>query len=416
MRRAAPVWLAVVLLPAIALADRVVLKDGRVFEGRASEADGKVLVELNLGTISFPAGEVESIERGPTSGDMLEWQLSQIDRTDPAALFQVAEWARQRDLATQSDDLLREVISLKPEHAQARKLLGFVPADGKWLKVPAALELAESKVNAGKCEGLLNDLLPAIIDLAGSAAERRQARELQARARLRARQFDLAQQAYQQLADTTSVPDSVRYAAAAAVLAEHPDGMYVVTEPYPPTAGLLGGGAEAIKPGPASLADEKVLAAALRERAKSAIKRGRSLMDEGRTLEAGEPDSAKARYATAGKYFDEADAVVPNIARSYRIEIARRRIGIVANEMNVEARKFDELKARIGEGTPAEYKDLLTRMLRALGQVRGSLETTLQLTNPFQQELVIEYEDAKLQLQRVNALRDLLSEELRGLR
>ena len=397
-----------------AAGDRVRLKDGRVIEGKVKQADGEVLVELNYGVVSFPASQVESIERMPTPAEVVEWRLTQIERTDPDALFEIAQWAADNDLPRVSDELLREVLELNGDHARARKMLGYVKADGKWITVAQGLELADGKLAAGRYDLLLSALLPALREAVASPADRLRLDVVAARCRLRGKQFPLAAQAYEKLAQAAPLPDSARYAAVADILKTHPDGMYVVTEAA--SVDLAGPGAPAVENGPASLADPPVLASALRDRAKAAIDAARGHMAEGKKLEAREPESAAAQYARAARRLDEADGIVPNIARGFRVEIARRRILMVSSDIKTQAEVFDQLKARLGSVSPAAYEGHLTRMLRALGHVRGDLEAILEIAAPFPNDLSLEIIDAKAQLERIKAVRGILVRERDELR
>lgn len=416
MSRAAILWLAVLALAASAAGDRVILKDGRTFDGTVTESEGKLVIEHAYGTISFRLSEVASIERGPTAAEQLEMQLALVARNDPEVLFELSLWAKANDLPVQARELLGEVLKLDGDHAGARKLLGYVRADGKWLDVPAALELAEGKLAAGKHQVLLRELLPALSEIVADAKGKLLIGRLRAQGQLRSGRFAEAAKSFELLAGKAAPPESIRYGAIAAILTSHPDGMYVVAEPYPPIAMLLGRPGPAVEPGPASLADPSVLSAALRDRAKAAIKTARAILDEARKLELTEPEAAKAKYALASKSFDQADAMVPRIARSYRVEIARRRIGMITKSMNIEAGKFDALKAELGKRdlTPAAYRELIVRMLRALNHVRSDLGAILELAGPFERELVLEVTDATHRRQRVDALREVLSRELHG--
>jgi len=418
MNRFSALLTALALLAAPAAADRVLLKDGRTFEGKVTEADGNVLIQVSYGTVKFPASQVESIERMPTAEEVLQWQLSQIDRSDPDSLCQVAEWARENQLTRQADDILADVLLLDSNHARARKLLGYLRADGKWLEVPEAMALAAARLEAGKCETLLCDLLPAIRELLDGPKQMLELKDLEARGRLRLGQFSLARKAFAELADKAAPPAAARYKAIVEILTRHPQGMYVIRETYPPTAMLLSVDPSPLKPGPASLSRPAVLAAALRDHAKAEVALGRDLMKQARSLAKTEPEAAKARYDRAGECFDAADAIVPRIARSYRVEIARRRVKAITDGIDVEAKKFDLLKADLGKRnlSPGAYRDLLTRMLRALNNIRSDLTEVLRLAEPFDRELILEVTDAKGELQTINALRDVLTEQLNGLR
>jgi hypothetical protein len=288
--------------------------------------------------------------------------------------------------------------------------------DGKWTDSSAALDLARGRFDAGRDDEALESLLADLSEVVKDSRQRQIVADMQAHCLLRSRQFAKAQKAFETLASRCPPPDSVRYAAVATILAEHPDGMYVLSEPYPPVAMLLGPSAPAVEPGPASLARPAVLEAALRDQAKDAIRAGRGAMEEARKLELTDPEAAKAKYAAAGKSFDTADAIVPDIARSYRVEVVRRRIAMLTRSMNVEAAKFDALKEELGKRdlTPGAYRDLITRMLRSLACVRADLTTILQSAGAFERELILEVTDATHRIQRVDALRDVLTRELHG--
>ncbi len=416
MRRAVLAWLIMAVWAVSAGGDHVVLKDGRSFDGIVTLSEDKVVIEHAYGTISFPASEVTSIQRGPTPAQQLETQLALIDRSDPDAVFQLAVWAADNDLSKQSNELLREVVQLDGDHAGARKMLGQVRDDGKWLALPAALQVAQGKLEAGKYEVLLNQLLPALEEVAKESKQRLLILHIRGHSQLRSRRFEQARKSFELLAGRSTPPDSIRYAAVAELLKKHADGMYVMSEPYPPVAMVLDGPGPAVASGPASLARPPVLAAGLRACAKDAIKAARAVMDEAKKLELTEPEAAKVKYALAEKHFDKADAIVPGIAHSYRVEIVRRRIAMITKSMNVEAGKYDALKAELGKRdlTPAQYGELIVGMVRALNRVRSDLNAILQLASPFERELVLEITDATHRLQGVNALREILMQELHG--
>ncbi|HET6430425.1 MAG TPA: hypothetical protein VFJ30_18570 [Phycisphaerae bacterium] len=418
MNRVLALLTALALLAAPAGADRVLLKDGRTFEGKVTEADGNVLIEVSYGTVKFPAAQVESIERMPTADEVLQWQLGQIDRSDPDALCQAAEWARDNHLTKQADELLTDVLSIDPNHLRARNLLGYLRADGKWMEVPEAMDLAAARLEAGKCEPLLCELLPAIREVVDDPRQLARLKDIEAHGRLRLGQFGLARKAFAELAATAAPSDAAKYKAIAQILTRYPEGMYVIRETYPATAMLLSANPSPLKPGPASLSRPEVLAAALRDHAKAEVARGRDLMNQARGLAKTEPEAAKARYELAGECFDAADAIVPRIARSYRVEIARRQVEAITDGIKVEAQKFDLLKEELGKRnlSPIAYRDLLTRMLRTLNNIRSDLNAVLRLAEPFERELILEITDAKGELQTINALRDVLTEQLNALR
>jgi hypothetical protein len=413
MRRAAVVWLVVASFTATAGADRVTLKDGRVFEGAAQESAGAVTITLEYGCVSFPLSDVKTIEQMPTPAEALDDQLSKIDRKDADALCRLAAWAKDHDLPRKGDELAREVIALDADHAGTRKLLGYVKVNSAWQTVAAAMVLAEGKLEAAKYSDLLTDLLPALKGVASDAKDLHRIMEIEAACRLRDGQFAKARSAYEVLADKATGAEAIRYAAIADILKANPDGMYVLSEPYPPTAKLLKE-PPSIAAGPAALTRPVVLEAALRDSANAALKAGRELIDDGKKLEATDPEAAKTKYLQAETAFAKADALVPALARTYYVEITRRRIDLIARSMNAEAAKFDVCKDELGKKrlSAEAYNNLVNRMLRSLDLVRADLESMLKLASPYEQELILEVADASQRLQNVNAIRDVLAQEL----
>ncbi len=414
MRQALVVMLVVCAVTVSAVADRVRLKNGRVIEGKVKQSEGVVLIELNYGVVSFPASEVESIERMPTPSEVVEWRLTQIDRSDPDAVLEIAEWAADNDLPKRSEELLQQALKLDPDHARTRKLLGHVKADGKWLTVAEGVELAAGKLAAGEYDVLLGKLLPTLGDAATSPAHKVRLKHVEAQCRLRSKQFDLAAKAYAALAKVARLPKSAQYAAVAEILEAHLDGMYVVTE----ASRVLhaGPGAAPVEDGPASLAEPVVLESALRDKAKASIKEAQRHMVEARKLEATDAAAAESKYAQAARHLDEANGIVANIARGRQVEISRRRISMLFSANRVQAAIFDDLKDKLGDVPPATYHDHLTRMVRSLNSIRANIEAILAIAGGFRSDLIIEITDATARLQRIHALIDILRKEREELR
>lgn len=79
----------------------------------------------------------------------LEKKLAEIDKKDANAVFQVALWAEQNNLKTDSKRLLRDVIKIDPNHAEARALLGYEKFGEKWL---TKREIEREKAKAEEAE------------------------------------------------------------------------------------------------------------------------------------------------------------------------------------------------------------------------------------------------------------------------
>jgi hypothetical protein len=63
----------------------------------------------------------------------LEEKEKAIDAKDAKGFYELAKWADENGLKTDSKRLARKVIKIDPEHVEARAMLGYQKYDGKWL-------------------------------------------------------------------------------------------------------------------------------------------------------------------------------------------------------------------------------------------------------------------------------------------
>jgi tetratricopeptide (TPR) repeat protein len=418
MIRTLAATLFVASLASIAWADHVVLTDGRTFSGTVTEDGQTVIVELSYATLHFPRSEVAYIDRRPTAEEELDARLEQIRRDNIEALHKASRWAREEGLTQRAAEIAEKILKLDPDHEGARSLLGYVQVDHKWVDFAKGMELARSRLAGEQYEELIEEVLPKLRRLAESTEHRRAVADLLGRAQLQAGRFEGARETFESLAESAPEPESVRYEAIAGILSSYPDGMYTVAEAYPPSAALLRSSSstrDQVQPGPASLRRPIVLSAALRDQAKEAIAEGAELMGEAREDEPTEPDAARVKYAKALKAFDRADTLVPDIARTYRVEITRRRINSLRGEVEADAEEFDKLSASLGAEamTSREYQQMILRMLHRLNNIRDSLKEILILIGPYERELYLESKWAQADLRKTESMRRALSEELR---
>ncbi len=411
------VVLVMALISGAATADRVILTDGRTFEGTATIQGDTVTIEMAYGTISLSREKVLRIEFRDTPAQQLEKKLSAIEPGDTDAMLELALWARENGLEDRAEQICNRIIELDSEHAGARHALGNIKIDGEWRTFDKAMELSQSKFHAGQFDHLVNEVLPEVLAAAPSQADKLRAKRLLARSFLRGGKFSRASQTYLDLAYAANEPESIRYAVIGEILRENPDGMYVLKEPYPPAAGLLGKqhpGEKSLKPGPASLSEPMVLQAALRQQAKKMIQAGRESMRQADKIESINAPGALAKYALAEKDFDRADALVEGISRSYRVEIARRRIASVREIVESDAKKFDAEKEKLGKEnlSPRGYTGVIIRMNHYLNNVREELEEILQIAEPYPRELVLEIKWAQADLKKIDEMQEVLVAEL----
>jgi hypothetical protein len=119
--------------PAVARADRVYLTSGSVIEGKAQRVGEKVTVEMESGTLTLSAGSVQRIERAESDVERVDARLAALAPNDVQGLLLLADYCRDHDMKSREQELLRKVIELSPDHAEARARLGYVRSDGGWI-------------------------------------------------------------------------------------------------------------------------------------------------------------------------------------------------------------------------------------------------------------------------------------------
>ena len=401
---------------ATATADRLILTEGRELEGIVTVEEDSVLIVTEHARLRFPKDQVLRIELKDLPKVELAKRLAAVSKKDPDALFSVARWALKAGLRKDAEKIIADVLKLHPDHPAARAELGQVKIDGKWQPFDKAVELARSKMEAEQFDLLLTDILPGLEKLAAPRGKVVVIGDLIAHAQLRAKKFAAAAETFAGLAEKAKGSAALRYSAIAAILSENADGMYVLREPYPPGSRLLGGTGRALQAGPASLANPLALEAALRDRAKKEIQAGQELMDAARKLERSSAAGAHSKYQQASRVFERADALVEDIARSYRVEIVRRRMHIIRKSYREEASKYDAILKTLGTSdmSASAYRQKVQEMIRRVNNIRGPLEEMLALARPYPEDLFLEVQWAESDLKTIKALRDILTEALNG--
>jgi hypothetical protein len=117
------------------VADVVYKKDGGKVEGTivASKSDDDTLfLETSFGAVKLDRDEVLRIESAtPAQKEYL--RRKKVAPATADAQFELALWCLENKLASEYRLLLEKVIELDPNHLQARKRLGYVQQNGKWL-------------------------------------------------------------------------------------------------------------------------------------------------------------------------------------------------------------------------------------------------------------------------------------------
>ena len=148
---------ALLALAMTASADIVHLKNGKKIEGEViSNSGGKVVVKTKFGTTELKEADIERIEERANPKEEYKKRLEAVADGDVDALMELYAWAKGEELKRESTEVLRKVIKADPDHENARRLLGYVQYDGKWMTKKAA-EKAEAKAEAErmKAQGLV---------------------------------------------------------------------------------------------------------------------------------------------------------------------------------------------------------------------------------------------------------------------
>ena len=394
--------------------DRLTLIDGRQFTGKITEQSRTVTIRTADGAASFPADEVLDVEVVPSAEDQLAERLAAIRAEHADATFTAATWASQHGLEARGKELLASVVEIDADHAGARRALRHVRIGGQWHPFEKALKIVSARIAGGQVDESVDACLNDLLSLARETEDRQTIRQLQAYALLRHGLFVRAGKAFAKLAESDSGDRAVRLGAIAEILAEHPDGLYVLTEDYPPEARLLGRQGDVIAHGPAALSEPSVLEAALREKARGFITAGAKKLAQARAVEPTEPEQALRTYMSALAEFGRADALVAGIARSYRIQITRRRIALIRKGAESLATRFDAELTSLGRRNISRraYEEKVARMMRHLKSIGEELARILALAQPYPKELILEIKWAELDKQKIVGMQATLRQEL----
>jgi hypothetical protein len=124
----------VLLVPGALFADEVYLKDAGSISGRIVEQnETTVKVDIGDGFIAVPASRVERIEKGRSALDEYADRAAKLGPQDVEGWKTLARWAMKQGYPGQAREAANKVLAIAPNDPDARKALGFVSLDGKWV-------------------------------------------------------------------------------------------------------------------------------------------------------------------------------------------------------------------------------------------------------------------------------------------
>jgi hypothetical protein len=280
------------------------------------------------------------------------------------------------------------------------------------------MQAVADRVAAGRVDDDLAECAQQLVTYADDPAQACRAGELQAMVMLQRGRIDEARGALSTLLAGAPADRKARLTALVAILAENPDGKYAPADGGSPADRLV---ADATSEGSApagSLTQPETLRAALRRKARPAIAEGAGLLDRARKLAPTDPAAAEEAYVAAQEAFRRADSLVEGIARSYRLEVASRRIALRRRSVDRRASEFDERLAQLGrrEMSREQYAAYLTGLIADLQAVQDDLDAIGELTQTFPAELMVESRTAELDGMNVAEMLTTLKQELNASR
>lgn len=124
---------ALLLCSGVAFADEVHLKNGNVLRGVVKEQGNKVVVQLDMGSITLDRSQVKEIVRTTTPLQEFHDKLKELKYGDVEGYFKLALWARERDLPVKAREMFDKVLAIDPDHEGARKHLGYRRHRDRWM-------------------------------------------------------------------------------------------------------------------------------------------------------------------------------------------------------------------------------------------------------------------------------------------
>ncbi|MFW6107111.1 MAG: hypothetical protein ACOC8A_00325 [bacterium] len=127
------ILLGLLALALPALGDVVHLKTGTSLEGQVVETDEGVIVKLPAGEVRISKDAIERIEPKTSVLEEYQQRAKQVQADDADAHYRLGLWARQQGLKAEAEAHLKTAVAIDPDHAGARRALGYRKVDGQWM-------------------------------------------------------------------------------------------------------------------------------------------------------------------------------------------------------------------------------------------------------------------------------------------
>jgi len=119
--------------------DTFILKDGRQIEGELLNAEQTPRMTFVVRTgagiqLTLKADQVARVETKSLAERKYEEYVKLMRRDSPEDHWKMAEWCRKSGLDELRTFHMEQVLKYDPNHADARRGLGYSRLDGKWVK------------------------------------------------------------------------------------------------------------------------------------------------------------------------------------------------------------------------------------------------------------------------------------------
>ena len=133
------------------LGTEVTLTDGRTWEGAiVRESKDEIVLKTVGGEVTIPTVNIRTIDRGPTRREQYDVRAAAIDAKDPDQHYLLGLWCRKQGLNREADYHLNYACGLEPDHEGARRALGQVKYEGKWMLEAEAKEAMGLRLYDGR--------------------------------------------------------------------------------------------------------------------------------------------------------------------------------------------------------------------------------------------------------------------------
>ena len=388
-----------------ARADTIYMKDGRKLEGKVlAETEDTVKIKLQFGATVVKRADIQRIDKPADNAAAYQAKAAKLSGDDAAGHYQLGLWCKEKGMSAEAQREFEVAIAADANHAESRRELGFTQVGGKWVKEARQLKSARALRRLGRLQQCMALLQP-LVSSKDEQSVRKPASLMLAEVMVKQGKWDSALGLYQSLEELELTDDERTVVRARRdILAMHPDGMYVVS----PEASAATG--KKAPEGMQSLSSPEVMQAALVDKARAIVEEGKVVYEKARSTDVVSPDDALKLYEQADGHFSRANLLSKDIARSFRIEIARKLIAWHDKKTAHYGTKFMAVPQptiyvrRSGKMTSSSKKKWQTyveKRGRYLDYIQTHYKKMLQIAQPYPDELaetigIIKKWDAKI--------------------